>query len=135
MNWDEVSALSKDGATFGSHSLTHANLTQLDPQSLDAQLQQSRERLEDKLGLDVKTFAAPYGAVNDAVLKAIASHYDIAAGTGLGRAGKDVDLFDVPRLEMHYYRDLSVWKRHLEGRGGSYLTMRKFARRVRQAIR
>ena len=134
MRWDDVRALAEEGASFGSHSLNHANLTQLDSESLDAQLAQSRTRLEEELGAEVSTFAAPYGAVNDAVIQAIAKHYAVAAGTRFDRATRADDICDIPRLEMHYYRDPVIWRKHLEGRGGSYMAVRKFARKVRQAM-
>ncbi len=135
MSWGDVSALSKNGAQFGSHSLTHANLTLLDRETLNTQLSQSRSRLEDALGEAVTTFAAPYGAVNETVRSAIADHYAIAAGTQLGRTDDSVDVFDVPRLEMHYFRDIALWRKYLEGKADRYLAVRKFARNIRQVFR
>ena len=135
MSWSDISALHKDGAGFGSHSLDHANLTQLDKERLNLQLRQSRNHLQDALGEPVDAFAAPYGAVNKTVRDAIADYYDIAAGTRLGRAEFSVDIFDVPRLEMHYFRDIALWRKYLDGDADNYLTMRKLARNVRQAFR
>lgn len=135
MSWSDISALYQDGARFGSHSQNHVNLTQLDEKKLNLQLRQSRSNLEDALGEPVDAFAAPYGAVNEDVLSAIAKYYDIAAGTRLGRTVASVDIFDVPRLEMHYFRDVSLWRKYLEGKADHYLTVRKLARNVRQAFR
>ena len=134
MSWNDISALYQDGARFGSHSQNHANLTQLDQKNLDLQLRQSRSNLEDALGEPVDAFAAPYGAVNEGVLSAIAEYYDIAAGTRLGRTDNAVNIFDIPRLEMHYFRDISLWRKYLEGKAERYLTVRKLARSIRQAF-
>jgi len=134
MSWSDIGALYKDGARFGSHSQNHANLTQLAKEGLSLQLRQSRGNLEDALGEPVDAFAAPYGAVNEGVLSAIAEYYDIAAGTRLGRTDAAVDIFDVPRLEMHYFRDIALWRKYLEGKAERYLTIRKFARNIRRAF-
>lgn len=134
MDWSDIGALHKEGVQFGSHSLNHANLTQLDDESLNLQLRQSRSNLENALGQPVDAFAAPYGAVNETVLAAIGDYYDIAAGTGLGRMDETVDIFNVPRLEMHYFRNIALWRKYLEGKAGPYLTFRKIARSLRQAI-
>lgn len=135
MSWSDISALYEDGARFGSHSLNHANLTQLDEAELAEQLRQSRSDLENALGDPVDAFAAPYGAVNKSVRDAIADFYDIAAGTRLGTMDAAGDIFDVPRLEMHYFRDVALWRKYLEGKADHYLTVRRFARNVRQAFR
>ena len=134
MDWSDILALHKEGVQFGSHSLNHANLTQLDNESLNLQLRQSRSNLENALDQPVDVFAAPYGAVNKTVLAAIADYYDIAAGTGLGRMDESADIFNVPRLEMHYFRNIALWRKYLEGKAGPYLTFRKIARSLRQAI-
>ena len=55
-------------------------------------------------------------------------------GTGLGRASRNADLTDAPRIEMHYFRRASLFRAYLEGRAEWYLTARKAARRVRSAM-
>ena len=81
------------GATIGAHSHTHANLTLCSNQSLRAELEDSKNYLEDLIGMPVTEFAYPYGVadmrVRDAVQRAgyevgTCSRFDI------NRPGRDV---------------------------------------------
>jgi peptidoglycan/xylan/chitin deacetylase (PgdA/CDA1 family) len=45
MNWAEVEELSHHGISFGSHSMTHANLTRLGARALDRELRASLDAL------------------------------------------------------------------------------------------
>lgn len=134
MSWDDVRALAEEGVQFGSHSRTHANLVRIETDLLDAELRMSRQRIEDELGRSVDAFAAPYGATNKIINAAIARYYQIAVGTRFGRAGASDDIFDVPRIEMHYFRDIALWRKFLEGRAEHYFSARKFARTVRRVF-
>lgn len=75
VGWDAVRGMVRAGFTIGSHSLTHANLTALEPKACARELRESRARLEDRLGSPVVHVAYPYGAVNQVVR-------DIAAEAG-----------------------------------------------------
>ena len=134
MTWDDVRALAGKGARFGSHSLTHANLPTLDDEALDDQLLRSRIRLSEELGEDVISFAPPYGATSEKVRNAIRRHYKIAAGTGFARAKRSSDIFDLPRIEMHYFRNSGLWRRYLEGKGDAYFRLRQAARTLRNSF-
>lgn len=134
MSWHEVKRLSEDGVLFGSHTVSHANLNELAEPALEMELTVSFQELEDQLGKPPKHFAAPYGLANKTVRTAIAKHYETAVGTTLGSAVLSSDVMDLPRLEMHYFKDLKRWKMHLDGRGAGYLRARKFARSVRKTV-
>ena len=129
--WDAMRDLARAGFEFGSHTVSHRNLTELAGDELGCELTDSRARLEDELGAPVGSFAAPYGAANASVRAAIARHYRLAAGARLGRAGRDCDAYDLPRIEMHYFRDLGLWRQFLAGRGAAYLAVRQLGRKLR----
>jgi len=62
MNDTELRACHDSGRVeIGSHGLTHAHLTQIDPQELEREIRASKTRLEDLLGAPVRSFAYPYG--------------------------------------------------------------------------
>lgn len=134
MDWAAIGDLSGRGVAFGSHTLTHKNLTRLTPNELRIELAASRRILEDKLGRPAPHFAPPYGHSNPRVRAAIAEHYDLSVGVGLGEARTSSPAYDLPRIEMHYYRDLARWRAFLDGVGALYLNVRKTARTVRQAM-
>lgn len=134
MDWRTIKDLSRQGVSFGSHTRTHRNLTSLSSDDLRQELADSRKELEDAIGSPAPHFAPPYGASNEAVREEIARHYDLSVGVKLGEARNTSPRFDLPRIEMHYYRDGGRWRAFLSGDGRLYLEARRAARRVRQAL-
>ena len=104
MSWHEIRRLSTDGVAFGSHTVTHPDLTE------------------------------PYGLAGMREQRVIAQIYKTSVGTRLGRATLGGQLYDLPRLEMFYFRDIERWKTHLRGGGGGYLRARKLMRTVRETL-
>lgn len=125
MDWDTIKALSKDGVQFGSHTVTHPNLDLLSEEELTTELTQSRQTLEDQLGLPIRHFAPPYGAAGPAVQRRIGEIYDTSVGTILASASINASRLTLPRVEMYYYGVETLWLRHLTGRGSSYFKLRK----------
>jgi hypothetical protein len=81
----------------------------------------------------VESFAAPYGRVSSEVLELIERHYRIGFGTRLAEVQRGKDRFDIPRIDMHYFRDSRQWAGFLEGRR-SYLRVRQALRAVRSKV-
>lgn len=133
MGWDEVKALAADGVAFGSHTLTHPNLTRLSPADRLREIRLSGKVLAEALGRPTRSFAAPYGRVNKAVLADVAETYEAAFGVRLGIAGHDCPVIDVPRIDMHYFRAEPRWRDFLEG-GRGYFHARKALRETREAV-
>jgi len=61
LDWDELGALAARGVDIGSHSLSHPDFSRLTPDAAAHELRGSRARLRDRLGLDVREFAIPFG--------------------------------------------------------------------------
>ncbi|MEZ5897595.1 MAG: polysaccharide deacetylase family protein [Parvularculaceae bacterium] len=133
MDLATVKELSDGLASFGSHTRTHADLTKISGDTLIAEIADSKHELEDRLGKPVRHFAPPYGHSNKAARDEIARHYASSFGVRLGKADRNAPIFDFPRIEMHYYRDLPRWWEFLTGRGGAYFEIRRAARGVREA--
>ncbi len=134
MSWDHVRGLAAEGVSFGGHSLSHPDLTTLDDETLEREVAGSADRIADELGQRPATFAPPYGATDPRVRAVLARHYRAALGTRFDVATPDDDRFDLPRIEMHYFRDPARWRAHLDGRGGWYLALRKGLRAVRRMV-
>jgi len=132
MSWDQVTALASLGIEFGGHSVSHADLTALPAKARKWEIRACREEIERRLGTAPPTFAPPYGRSDPEVRAEIGGLYRVSVGTRLGRAGRGSDLLDLPRIEMHYFRDLSRWRAYLEGRADWYLNARRVLRRIRQ---
>jgi len=65
MNWEQVRALHRAGFGIGSHTASHARLSQVRGVELKRELEESRWRLEAELGEPVRDFAYPFGGPGD----------------------------------------------------------------------
>ncbi len=131
LSWDQVCELGEKGIEFGAHSVTHADLTVLKEEELRREVLHSKHDIEQRTGRPVCSFAPPYGRSNGKVRAVLRTCYQVAVGTRLARADRSCDLFDLPRIEMHYFRDIGRWRAYLEGHGEAYFHGRRFLRRVR----
>lgn len=134
MSWDTMRALQAEGASFGSHSVTHSDLTSVTGETLDVELSVSKGEIEDALGTVVRHFAPPYGRMDRTVCAHAGRVYETTVSTRLARATAADNLMDLPRLEMFYFTDLRRWRDHLAGRGDAYLRRRRALRWVRQTL-
>lgn len=134
MDWDTIRRLQDEGVIFGSHTESHPELDALAPEAVEAELTRSRDRITAELGAPPLHFAPPYGIANASVRARIATHYRTSVGTRLGSAGAADDRHDLPRLEMFYFTDIARWRAQLEGRGGTYLALRRTLRAVRGSM-
>ena len=73
-------------------------------------------------------FAPPYGASNPAVRSAIGRWFGCSVGTTFARANRADDVLDIPRIEMHYFRDPARWRAFLDGRAEWYFGVRRVLR-------
>jgi len=132
MTWAQVEHLAGRGIDFGAHSVSHSDLTKLGPDDMEREIRQSSKDIESHLGEAPMSFAPPYGRSSDAVRAAIGNWFRVSVGTRLQRATRDCDLLDLPRIEMHYFRDLARWDAYLDGRAEFYFKSRRALRRMRQ---
>jgi peptidoglycan/xylan/chitin deacetylase (PgdA/CDA1 family) len=72
MRWDELRALAAAGWEIGSHTRSHARLTELAGAELDAELRGSRDVVEDRLQRACRSVAYPYGGFDTDVDRATA---------------------------------------------------------------
>lgn len=70
MSWDELRQLNGAGWEVGSHTCSHPWLTTIDDATLAHELQDSRARCADELGVPCRSLAYPYGDHDDRVVAA-----------------------------------------------------------------
>jgi peptidoglycan/xylan/chitin deacetylase (PgdA/CDA1 family) len=100
MDEDELRYIRAQGITLGSHTLTHVNLKNLNPEELDRQLKKSRTKLKD-LGESFYAFSYPWGQWSDSILEAVQnSGYECAVGVGGKMRPNRVDIYHLPRITM-----------------------------------
>ncbi|MGH7324242.1 MAG: polysaccharide deacetylase family protein [Candidatus Rokuibacteriota bacterium] len=88
MDWPDLRAWLEGGMEVGSHSLTHPDLTMLGDAALREEVVASRARLEDGLGMPVRSFAYPFNRVDRRALEAVAAagYDDAVAGAEILRS-------------------------------------------------
>lgn len=121
------------GCEIGGHSASHARLDTLAPSEWATEVAGCRESLESTLGASVTSFAYPFGHSSAALRAVVGQHYRAAVGTRLRVAQPVHDRFDLPRVDMYYWRSPSVFPLFGHRAGDWYLRARAAARTVRAA--
>ncbi|MFC2173481.1 polysaccharide deacetylase family protein [Acidobacteriota bacterium] len=99
LSWPQVKEMADHGVVFGSHTLTHPDLTLLNPASVIKELSESKKMIEDRIGREVSLLAYPYGRCNTMV-KEIASRAGYNAAFGIQAGVDDLlksELYDLKR--------------------------------------
>ncbi len=98
---DALKALIAAGWEIGSHSVTHNNLNKT---KLGAgnEMKQSKETLETRLGIKVRSFSYPFGIANQSIKDLAAEMgYDSAVGIDVLNTHTSDQLFFLTRREVH----------------------------------
>jgi peptidoglycan/xylan/chitin deacetylase (PgdA/CDA1 family) len=102
LNWEEIKILEKNNISFGSHSINHPILTQLDETEAKKEIFDSKREIEKKLSRTVLAFAYPNGDLNDLVKDLVKkASYLCAVTLGSGLNGKHADVFSLSRRNIH----------------------------------
>lgn len=81
---EQLQELAAAGWEIGSHSMTHLDLANAPPQQLRQEIISSRLHLEKEIGVDVRSFAYPFGAFTSTLGKKV-ENYGYRTGVGLGK--------------------------------------------------
>ncbi len=131
----QLRELAELGWEIGSHGLAHEPLARLEDRRLKAEVADSRARLEDQLGVQVSSFAYPYGSVPaPPALAHVRGVYDSACGSRCSRISAAVDPHLLPRVDAHYLRSPGLLAHVVRGRLDGYLAARRTGARVRRAV-
>ncbi|MEO0185329.1 MAG: polysaccharide deacetylase family protein, partial [candidate division WOR-3 bacterium] len=85
LNWNQILEMKESGVSFGSHTMSHCNLTRLNSERLEYELFESKRILEKYLG-QIDAVSYPFNRVNTCVLKKVAE-----AGYKYGFGGEGTD--------------------------------------------
>lgn len=99
MSWEQLAALRDAGMEIGAHTVSHLDLTTLDPGGASFEIAQSKAEIEQRLGIPVASFCYPAGFYNAAIIDLVrASGFSNATTT---RWDADyADLFALPRRRV-----------------------------------
>jgi peptidoglycan/xylan/chitin deacetylase (PgdA/CDA1 family) len=102
----------------GSHSMTHADLVTLQPEELRVEILDSRLLLEDRLGVEVRSFAFPYGSFNEEIIGKI-QNYGYRTGMGVGKINSHTasTIYYLSRHDVHGYLTMEDFRSLLSSNG------------------
>lgn len=115
LSWKEVTEMIEYGFEFGSHTMTHPNLTTAGDRELEYELRESKDLIERRTGREVISFAYPSGLYDSRVRSAVMDagyRYAAAYNHGLFRYSEDA-LLDVDRVMVEREFSLPLFKLHL----------------------
>ncbi|MGL4969243.1 MAG: polysaccharide deacetylase family protein [Fusobacteriaceae bacterium] len=118
MNDREIKEMQESGLVeFGVHTLTHPRLSQLTLEEIDYEINESKKRIEEKLGVKTISFAYPYGDYDERVKKiAQESGFEFVVATDRGSVCFSDDLGEIRRIGMFSKNTLFNFKRKVSGR-------------------
>lgn len=111
LDWDQLRSMQAQDITVGSHTQTHALLTDVRGVALKAELEGSRKILEAELGTKVRHLAYPNGNFDDvAVRAAVAAGYE-SAYTVCRHRDSEHPLMTIPRTMLWEHSCLDLFGR------------------------
>jgi peptidoglycan/xylan/chitin deacetylase (PgdA/CDA1 family) len=125
LHTEHLVAMRKDAVRFGSHTVTHVDLTKAAPSVLEFELVESRRVLEGVLGETIDSLAYPAGAYDDrVVLYAQKAGYRAGWKKGGGMVTPDEDMMLLPRVRVSGGHTMSDFERKLAARLESFERLR-----------
>ncbi len=114
MTWDEVRDLHRRGHTVGSHTLSHPNVAQAAPADRPRELQESKRRLEEVLGAEVRHFSYPSPRLQphwteETVAACAEAGYETAVTTTPGPVLAKGAALSLPRFPAPEHMDAFKW--------------------------
>lgn len=130
-DWDALARVAAEGVTLGAHTHTHPDLRGLDHETLVEELTDSAERIRSATNLPCRSLAYPYGRLDDRVVAAARSRFDLACTADLRPLVDGEDPLRLPRLDAYYFRDNDWLQRFGSAAFARHVTLRRGARRLR----
>ncbi len=104
MDWAQVARLERAGIAIGSHAANHRSIGLLSAVEARDEVARSREVLQERAGVAVRSFAYPFGTAIDCTPESAQAvkeaGYDCAFTSQHGSIGKDLDPFLLPRVKV-----------------------------------
>jgi len=102
LSWEQIRLLGSDKlCTIASHTLSHGVLPNMGDEQLEAELRDSKLKLEQCIQKKVEHFAYPYGAWNDFVLEQVTdAGYKTAVLANGGKVRRTDSQFKLHRIEL-----------------------------------
>ena len=132
LSWGEIREMQRYGITFGAHTLTHPDLTELSVDRINVEVRDSKGIIEDALSARVSSFAYPFGRYNKVCREIVSRYFACACSDKLGltRAGSDV--YALQRVDSYYLRTERLFSTMLTRLFPFYVWARAVPRQIRR---
>ena len=134
LSWHELGRLAECGVSLGAHTRTHARLSKLTDAAVFDEIAGSRQRLRSETGCTARSFAYPYGDVDERAAAVVKTQFGLGCTTELRPLGTTEDVSRLPRLDAYYLRAPQRLESWGSRRFESMLRMRRYGRQLRQYI-
>ena len=141
LSWLEVRELHKHGIEFGSHTVNHAKLVELEWPEIKSELSNSKSEIENRLGEGISTFCYPFAfpQANRPFCLAFErllqeTGYSCCATTALGRVRTGANPFRLKRLPANSLDDSGLFGAKLEGAYDWMAVLQSAAKRLKNSI-
>ena len=142
MTWEQVRELHNEGIEFGSHTVNHPKLWDLDWPAIVSELRDSKRTIEHKLGAEIPAFAYPYAFPQQDKSftsrfrsELEASGYKSCVTTSIGRVAADDDPYTLKRLPANSCDDADLLMAKLEGGYDWLAWAQKIIKSAKTAVR
>jgi peptidoglycan/xylan/chitin deacetylase (PgdA/CDA1 family) len=122
MTWQDVCELHSQGISFGSLTVSRADLRSLEPEEIDYELGYSKECIEQKLGFPVRSFSYPFSFPEEDthfihyLSDVLENHgFEIGVSNVIGRASAGKHGFFLPRLPINSRDDFDLLAEKMNG--------------------
>ena len=134
LDWHELGRLAEGPISLGAHTRTHPRLSKLTEAAVVDEVAGSRERLQSETGFTPRSFAYPYGDVDERAAALVKAHFGIGCTTELRPLAATEDASRLPRLDAYYMRAPGRLESWGSRRFESMLRVRRYGRHLRQYI-
>jgi peptidoglycan/xylan/chitin deacetylase (PgdA/CDA1 family)/glycosyltransferase involved in cell wall biosynthesis len=125
LSGEEIQEMKKYGIEFGPHSLTHPDLTKIEPEQAKREIIESKKKIEEIIGDEVITFAYPYGKLNQELKETVReAGYEFGIATDSGSAALGEDWFEIRRIILFPKTGKRSFKRKVSGHYNFWKTRR-----------
>ncbi|HPP30083.1 MAG TPA: polysaccharide deacetylase family protein [bacterium] len=120
LNWEEVKEMTGEGVIFGSHSISHPHLTELNEEKLKEEICLSKKIIEDKTDKTVDFFCYPYGDFDERAIEKVklAGYKNAFVTPPKGKKIKETD-YTLLRTGIYGHNNflmfrIKIWKDYLK---------------------
>lgn len=138
MIWPEVRAMRQKGIHFGTHTHNHPQLATLSAREIEREIEQSKDAMENHLGIPVRAFAYPYkfpeqnitfiNALRDILIR---HGFTCSVSTRIGTAAMDDGLHFLQRLPNNTGDDSRFFLAKLSGAYNWLFSIQRAVKRIK----